>query len=248
LKKNLKKKRLCLDCGTLVLAGKIFRLKEKVTLEGLADKLKNFRMEEKYRENDFELTLTTEIRDLNLKLGKLEGKILRDEIIHIRQKDTVKPIPRTVESSFFFYEYGGNVLLTVLEKKRKANNLANLLSRIIFGELGFVVEIKIPPENLKKYHEQNFEGTKIIFFSDVDIPNIEKLSLYGENLANTSLYMDFLSHGSMWYVVITSKKHGYVVGLTGNGIVTIFNRISPEEFLTYIIEEIFPLTSTEKVD
>ena len=52
----------------------------------------------------------------------------------------------------------------------------------------------------------------------------------------------------MWYVVITSKKHGYVVGLTGNGIVTIFNRISPEEFLTYIIEEIFPLTSTEKVD
>ena len=225
----------------MVLAGKIFRLKEKTSLKNLANKLKNLKVDETYTENNFQFTLTTEVKELNHRESLIEGSILRDEIIHLRQKDQVKPIPKTVEVFFALHEYKDLTLLTILEKKWKANNLANFFSEKVFGLIGFVLEVKIPPENLKMYHEQNPEGTKVIFFSDVNIPNVKKLSLYGADLKNSVLYTDFLSHGNIWYVVVTSKKYGYVVGLTGNGIVTIFNQITPKDFLAYVKEEVFPL-------
>ncbi|RLI05486.1 hypothetical protein DRO26_02005 [Candidatus Bathyarchaeota archaeon] len=225
----------------MVLAGKIFEIREKISLKDLKAKLENFRLEETYQEDDFQFILTTEIQGLTLKPDRLEGEILKDEIIRIRQKNELKPVPKTIEAPFLFYNYGDKTLLVVVEKKWKANNLANLLSEVIFDAVGFILEVRIPPENLKKYHEDNPESTKVIFFSDVDIPNVKKLSLYGANLANTSLYTDFLSHGGIWYVVVTSKKYGYVAGLTGNGIVTIFNRVSVQEFLTYVVDEVFPL-------
>ncbi|RLG92855.1 MAG: hypothetical protein DRO36_00440 [Candidatus Hecatellales archaeon] len=225
----------------MVLAGKIFRLKEKVSLKDLAEKLKGFKVEETYRENGFQLTLTTEIKELNHKENLIEGKILRDEIIHLRQKDQIKPFPKTVEAPFTLHECKNTILMTILGKKWKANSLANLFSEKIFGFMGFVLEVRIPPENLKKYHEENPEGTKVIFFNDVNLPNVKKLSLYGADLKNSTLYKDFLSHGNMWYVVVTSKRYGYVVGLTGNGIVTVFNQISVKDFLAYVREEVFPL-------
>jgi hypothetical protein len=52
-----------------------------------------------------------------------------------------------------------------------------------------------------------------------------------------------LSHGRIWYVVVTSRRHGYVVGVTGNGIVTVFSRCEVEDFLKYVVEEVFPLIS-----
>jgi len=129
----------------------------------------------------------------------------------------------------------------VLEKKWRANSIANALSEILFITVGRIVEVEIPPEVLRSYHDENSEGTKVVFFSDVDAPNVEKLSLYGSSLANTPLYVDYLSRGKIWYIVIASRRYGYTVGITRNGIVTIFNNVEPGAFLTYIMEEVFPL-------
>lgn len=225
----------------MVLAGKIFKLREETSLKALAAKLKGYSKEESYTEEGFKQNLITEVKDLILKSTSLEGVFSQDRVVHVPYRGELLPVPKTSEALFAFYEYKDEILLLVLEKKWQANNIANLLCEILFITTGFIVEARIPSEKLKYYHEQNIAGTKIIFFSDINIPNVNKLSLYGASLANTSLYTNFLTHGNIWYIVVTSKKHGYIVGLTGNAIVTVFNRIEPSEFLEYATDEVFPL-------
>ena len=100
------------------------------------------------------------------------------------------------------------MFLSVFDKKSRANNIANEMSKALFMSLGQIVEARIQPETLKRFHEENFEMTKILFFDDIDLPNISKLSLYGEGLGSTTLYNDYLTHGKIWYAVVKSQKYG----------------------------------------
>lgn len=225
----------------MVLAGKVFKVREKVDLDAVAAKLEGYREEEPYTEEDREFKLVTEVQDIVLRKNILQGVYAQDKIIHLRHHGEVVPTPKTIEAPFTFTLDRDRVLLTVLEKKWNANSIANQLSEIIFVTAGHIVEARIPSETLRRYHEENPEGTKVIFFDEVDIPNIKKLSLYGPSLADTGLYSDYLKHGNIWYAVITSKHYGHIVGITRNGIVTIFNRLDPPDFLAYVAEEIYPL-------
>ena len=91
---------------------------------------------------------------------------------------------------------------------------------------------------------ENFEMTKILFFDDIDLPNISKLSLYGEGLGATKLYNDYLGHGKIWYAVVKSQRYGYVVGVTRNCVVTVFSRTELPDFKGYVRNEILPLISS----
>jgi hypothetical protein len=136
--------------------------------------------------------------------------------------------------------------LAVFEKKERANNVANQLSKILFLLPGRILEVRIEPDTIKKYHEEHMEDAKVLFFDDVDIPNISKLSLYGSGLANTALYSEYLTHGKLWYIVMRSKKFGYIVGFTRNGIVVSFTKIEIKDLSSFVKTEIFPLLSLEK--
>jgi hypothetical protein len=151
------------------------------------------------------------------------------------------PLPRTVEAMFSFAGVEGTVFLTVVEKKRVANFVANKLSDILFGKVGGILEAKIPPETLREFHLKNREDTKITFFDNVDIPNVDKLSLYGPDLINTSLFEDYTKHGDLWYVVARSKETGYVVGVTRDASVTIFNLADKQKYVEYVTKEIYPI-------
>ena len=171
----------------------------------------------------------------------LKGVFAQDIITYIFHHGERIPTPKTLEVSFAFVEQEARTLLVVMERKFLANNIANRLSEALFISSGYIIETSIPPEVLKGFHEKNPENTKIIFFDDVDIPNVSKLSLYGSGLMNTALYNDYSGHGSIWYIVVTSRKHGSIVGITRNSVVTIFNKMDKAEFLDYVIEEVFPL-------
>jgi hypothetical protein len=236
----------------MVTAGKIFKLPEDAGLEQIALKLKNFVEEEKVEVNDKEISLVTEIEDFLPDQNSLKGVFSWDELINISHRGETIPVPRTFYAPFIFFKqirsrpegesiYKDRILLTILEKKNRANNIANRLSKILFISVGKIVEAKIEPEVLKGFHEQNFEDTKIVFFDDVDLPNINKLSLYGSSLGNTSLYDGYCDHGKIWYAVIKSKKYGYIVGVTRNCVVTIFSKVNHEEFMDYVREEIYDL-------
>jgi hypothetical protein len=105
-----------------------------------------------------------------------------------------------------------------------------------------VLEARIPPESLRDFHLKNPEDTKITFFDNVDIPNVNKLSLYGPDLVNTPLFEDYCKHGDLWYVVARAKEYGYVVGVTRDASVTIFNLADKEKYLEYVTKEVYPLT------
>jgi hypothetical protein len=225
----------------MVTAGKVFKMREKTSIQSLAAKLKGLKKEEVFKDGVHRFNLLTEVRDLSLKDNALRGTFSWDVVTYIFHRGERVPTPKTIEASFSLAENKDRLLATIIQKKPLANNIANQLSETLFITTGHIVEAKILPEVLKSFHEQNPEDTKIIFFDEVDIPNINKLSLYGSVLMNTALYNDYCDHGKIWYIVFTSKKYGNIVGLTRNAVVTIFNRIGDAEFLSYVTDEVFPL-------
>ena len=225
----------------MVLAAKLFVVKEERNLPLLATKLKNFRLEQEMSVEDKSFNLISEISDISISKDTLEGTFSYDTVFLVNQRGNSIPVTRTFEAPFTFNLFGENLYLTIFEKKSRANNVANEMSKALFMSLGQIVEARIPPEVLKRFHEENFENTKILFFDSVDLPNISKLSLYGEALGTTTLYNDYLEHGQIWYAVVKSRKFGYVVGVTRNAVVTCFSRADLPEFKTYVKSEILPL-------
>lgn len=225
----------------MVVAGKVFRLSEPLSIAEIASKLEGYHTEEAYEEGDYKFTLVTEVVGLLPKENMLRGIYSHDYVMHVFHRGKVAPLPRTVEAVFSFSQFVDVTFLTVVEKKRLANFIANKLSEILFEKMGGIVEARIPPETLKDFHLKNPEDTKITFFDNVDIPNVNKLSLYGPDLITTSLFEDYCKHGDLWYVVARSKEYGYVVGLTRDASVTIFNLTDKEKYLEYVTKQIYQL-------
>ncbi|MDH7478347.1 MAG: hypothetical protein QHH17_08220 [Candidatus Bathyarchaeota archaeon] len=225
----------------MVVAGKIFRLSEPLSIPEIASRLEGYNTEESYEEGDYKFTLVTEVVSLLPKENMLRGVYSHDYVLHVFHRGKVAPLPRTVEALFSFAQRKGTTFLTVVEKKRIANFIANKLSEILFEKMGSILEARIPPETLREFHLKNPEDTKITFFDNVDIPNVNKLSLYGPDLISTSLFEDYCKHGDLWYVVARSKEYGYVVGITRDASVTIFNLTDKEKYLEYATKEVYPL-------
>jgi len=225
----------------LVLAGKVFLVRENSDMDVLAEKLKAFKVETENTVEEQDFKLISEIRDLSAGKGTLEGTFSFDTVFVVKHRDKAVPVPRTYEAPFSFNLSKDRLFLTVYDKKNRANNIANEMSKAVFLSLGQIVEARIDPETMRKFHEKNFENTKIIFFDDMDLPSISKLSLYGESLGNTTLYSDYLTHGKLWYVVLKSAKTGYVMGVTRNCVVTGFSKMDMSEFSSFIKGEILPL-------
>ncbi len=225
----------------MVLAGKVFLVRENYEMDTLAEKLKAFRIETETSVEDQDFKLVAEVGDLSAGKGTLEGTFSFDTVFVVRHRGKAVPVPRTYEAPFSFNMHKERMFLTVYDKKNRANNIANEMSKAVFMSLGQVVEARIDPETLRKFHEANFGDTKVVFYSDVDLPNINKLSLYGAELGNTSLYSDYLTHGKLWYIVFTSKAYGYVFGLTRNCILTAFSKMELSEFKNFMSSQVFPL-------
>ncbi|MEM2104492.1 MAG: hypothetical protein QW717_06350 [Candidatus Bathyarchaeia archaeon] len=227
----------------MVVAGKVFRLMERLSLDEIASKLGGYRLEEPYEEGDYKFTLVTEVTSLLPKPDRnmVRGVYSHDYVIHVFHRGKVAPFPRTVEAVFSFSQLEDVTFLTVVEKKRLANFIANKLSEIQFNRIGGIVEARIPPETLREFHLKNPEDTKITFFDNVDIPNVNKLSLYGPDLVYATIFDEYCKHGDLWYVVARAKEYGYVVGITRDASVTIFNLTDKEKYLEYVAKEVYPL-------
>jgi len=225
----------------MVLAGKVFKFAEQRQLSDIAVALESFRTEETYQEGENKFDLITEILHLTSRDGSFTGLYSHDYITHIFHRGRTVVQPRTIEAMFCFGSDRDRTLLTIVEKKRVANNVANYLSELIFGKIGGITEARIPPETLREFHLKNPEDTKITFFDNVDIPNIDKLSLYGPDLVSTSLFEDYCKHGDLWYIVARSRQHGYIVGVTRDASVVIFNENDKLKFIEYTRKEVYPL-------
>jgi hypothetical protein len=228
-------------------AGKVFVSTEFKKLADVAAALEGHKVEEEYAEGDFKLTLLTEVANVKVTEGVLTGLYSYDHVVYNYHRGKVLPAAATKEVLFSMNEHEGRLYLAVVDKKAIANRVANRLSEIVYGEMGVIVEARILPETLKKFHLANKEGTKVIFFENLNIPNINKLSLYGPDLVDTKLFKEYDSIGDLWYVLAKSKKYGYTVGLVRDGSVTIFNTVDQGQYLQYVREEVIPMTQPPRV-
>lgn len=223
-------------------AGKVFVSTEHKPLADISVGLEGFRKEEEYKEGDVELKLVTELANVSINEDIMTGLYSYDYVVHNYHRGKILPSPATKEVLFAFAELDDRTYLTVVDKKAIANRIANRLSEIAFGEMGVIVEARILPETLKEFHLANSESTKVIFFENMDIPNINKLSLYGPDIVGTSLFDEYTARGDPWYVLTKSKKYGHTVGLVRDGSVTLFNSVDQGQYLQYVKEEIIPMT------
>ncbi|KXB05197.1 hypothetical protein AKJ50_01545 [candidate division MSBL1 archaeon SCGC-AAA382A13] len=229
----------------MVSTAKIFQIAEDADLGLIARKLKNFREEEPYEGLDYKGKLIKEVTDLETQEGTLTGVYSNDTIVSIYHRDGEIEVPKTKETQLVFQERKGEIFLIVLEEKAKANRIANELSEVMFLTSGKIVEATITEETLKELHESNPRATKVIYFDNVDLPDVGKLALYGSSIADTSLYQEYLDHGNIWYAVFEVKEKGIVVGVTRNSVVVLFSKLEKDEFVEFILDDILPLVSLE---
>ncbi|KXA93137.1 hypothetical protein AKJ66_02715 [candidate division MSBL1 archaeon SCGC-AAA259E22] len=229
----------------MVRTAKIFRISEDTDLGFIARKLKDYREEEPYEGLDYKGNLIKEVTDLNTENETLYGIFSNDTVVSIYHRDGEIEVPKTRETKLVFADRKGEIFLTVLEEKAKANRIANELSEAMFLTPGKIVEAKIAEETLKELHESNPRATRVIYFDNVDLPDVGKLALYGSSLADTSLYQEYLDHGNIWYAVFEVKEKGIVVGVTRNSVVVLFSKLEEAEFIEFLLDDILPLVSLE---
>ena len=234
----------------MVLAAKIFKLREEAGLDLIARKLKDFREEEPYEREGKKIKLTAEVLDLKLEGDSLAGVFSRDFVLSRYYKRGLVETVVTEEVPFWIRRSKGRTFLVVLApskargvRKLLTDYVANKFSEVLFIKSGAIVEGRITHEALRELHESNPKATKLIWFDDVDIPNIGKLALAGSGLADTKLYRDYLEHGKIWYVVFEFQRRGAVVGITRNCVVTMFSRMERKDFIEYVLKEVLPLIS-----
>ncbi len=234
----------------MVLAMKIFEVKERMELPLMARKLRDFREEEPYESGGKKLELRTEILDLKMEGEGLAGVFSRDFVLSRYYRRGVVEVPVTEEVPFWIRPFRGRTFLLVLApsrargvKKLLTNYVANKLSEILFLRTGAIVEGRITHETLRKLHESNPQATKLIWFDDLDIPNVGKVALAGSALADSRLYREYLEHGKIWYAVFEFRKYHMVVGITRNCVITTFSRVELGNFLECVLTEILPLIS-----
>jgi hypothetical protein len=234
----------------MVLAAKIFKFKEDAGLDLIARKLKDFHEEEPYEREGKKIKLTTEVMELKLQADTLAGVFSRDFVLSRYYKRGLVETVVTEEVPFWISKSKGRTFLVVLApskargvRKLLTDFVANKFSEVLFIKSGAIVEGRITHEALRQLHESNPKATKLIWFDDVDIPNIGRLAIAGSGLADTKLYRDYLEHGKIWYVVFEIQRRGAVVGITRNCVVTMFSRMEWKDFIDYVLKDVLPIIS-----
>ncbi|MBS3815912.1 MAG: hypothetical protein KGY45_05065 [Hadesarchaea archaeon] len=230
----------------MVAPAKVFRITEDVDLGFVATKLKNFQEKEPYESNGDEGELITEVTDLETKEDdRIDGVYSKDSLMSVYHRGGTVEVPKTKETKVVFKEHKGEIFVVILDEKPKANKIANEISEALFLEVGKIVEAKLSEETLKEFHESNPRATKVIYFDNVDIPDVGKLALYGSSIADTSLYQEYLDHGKVWYAVFKVEDRGIVVGITRSCVVVLFSKLPEDEFIDYVLEDVLPLVEWE---
>ncbi len=227
----------------------MFEITEDVDFGFLVQKLKNFREEEAFHiESGQEISLVTEILDLKVEGEVVSGVFSRDFVGARFYKRELVEAPGTEEASFWIVSYDKRKFLIVLApsvargvKKLLTGTVANKISRVLFIQVGAIVEVNIPSEVLRELHESNPAATRLIWFDNVDIPGVEKLCLAGSGITDTALYRDYIKHGQIWYVVFGAQKRGVVIGITRSCTVTLFSKSTVGDLVQYIQQDILKL-------
>ncbi len=218
------------------MALKAFEVAEAQSFEEVAAKLKGYGVLEREEVDGREVEVGFRVARLELVEGELRGVFEESFVASVRYRDELLRVPVSVSTEFRFAEVAG--------KKARANRVAARLSAALAAgrKRGVIVEARIPEEEFRRLYEGRPEAVKVVVFTDVRLPDVGKLTLYGSQLASSGLYNEYLKLGSVWYAVFEAEE-GVVVGVTRNCIVTFFSKVEPEDAFKFVKERLLPLAA-----
>ncbi|RLF06098.1 MAG: hypothetical protein DRK00_02625 [Thermoprotei archaeon] len=222
------------------LAIKVFELVEPLSLEELALRLRGYGVLEVEEVEGREYEVGFRVEELEIREGELRGVFEESFIASLSYRGEEVRVPVSIQTDFRFVEREGRKFLIVAAKKARANRVASRISAAISARRGAIIEAHLREEDLRKLYEERPSAVKVVVFTDVRLPDVDKLTLYGSQLAESGLYNDYLRLGRVWYAVFESEG-GLVVGVTRNCIITFFSKIDPEEAFGFVKKEILPL-------
>ena len=229
------------------ISAKIFLYREDLALEGIAEALKGWREEETYEVPGDTYDLLANVENVEYDEEELHGIYMYDSVTVHTWRGAVRPTPFTTEAPFVFTEQEGQRFVIIMAPKSVANRVANRLSTIIHDEQGTIVEPMIRTDSFDDF-QAGTDATKIMLFDDIDIPNMDKGTLYGDNVQQTDLYGNFVAHGRPWYMVSKTKQRGWTVGIVRDGTIVVFNTVDGVAFVEFLKEKIFPMTRRRSRD
>jgi hypothetical protein len=222
-----------------MLAGKLFKVNTQEKFQSLAEKLASFKVTQEDPESKLNITIEFSVNSVTD--SDLSGTIYWDKIIYIGTKEGKKPAVSTASIPVFFRMVDDTMFLFILAKKPIANFMANEISKALFIRPGFVVEARIEPSVFLNYYQQSLDETRVAYFDQVDIPNVNVLALYGDMLSQTDLFKEYQDHGLLWYIVVKAKNINQIIGLTRNCVITMFSKGTLDDLVRYAFSEVAPL-------
>lgn len=223
------------------LALKIFEVVEPLTLEEIATKLRGYGILEVEKLGEKEIEIGFRVTSLEPgERGELKGVFEENFIASVTYREEEVKIPVSVFTEFRFLKVERKQFLVVAAKKARANRVASRLSTAVAAKKRAILEVLIPQERFRKLYEERPGALKVVVFTNVRLPDVNKLTLYGDQLSNSQTYSEYLKLGEVWYSVFEAEE-GLVVGVTRNGIVTFFSKVDPEMAFKFAVEKILPL-------
>lgn len=225
---------------------KSFVVAEPLTLDEIAAKLRGYGVVEIAELEGREVEVGFRVTDLQRVEVGLKGVFEESFVVSLRYRGEELQVPVSIGTEFWFSELEGKLFLTVAAKKARANRVASRLSSAIAAgkRKGVVLEALIPEKAFRRLYEGKPEAVKVVVFTGVRLPDVGKLTLYGNQLASSGLYSEYLKLGDVWYAVFEADE-GLVVGVARNCIVTFFSRLDPVDALNFVRDRILPIAGEE---
>lgn len=222
------------------LAIKVFEVVEPLSLEELALRLRGYGVLEVEEVEGREYEVGFRVEDLEIREGELRGVFEESFIASLSYRGEEVKVPVSVQTDFRFVERGDRTFLAVAAKKARANRVASRIAAAVSARKGAVIEAYLREEDLRRLYEERPGAVKVVVFTDVRLPDVDKLTLYGGQLAESGLYNEYLRLGRVWYAVFETEGE-LVVGVARNCVITFFSKIDPEEAFEFVKEKIMPL-------
>lgn len=223
-------------------AGKIFLYQEVLELAQIQERLEDLSEEIEYALDGETFNLVTDISHLSLTEKELSGLYSADGVEAKMHRSGPQYVTYTRESPFYFFEEEERSYVLIMAPKRIANGIANKLSLILHDAVGAIAVPKLNPRKLREFCEGS-EAIKVLLFEEMDIPNLEKATMYGTNIVQMDLYNRFVDSGQYRYSVskLKPEKDAHTIGIVRDGSVCIFTEIDSHEYVQFIKNEIVPM-------
>ena len=225
-------------------SGKIFTLPQHLTLDEIHGSLDGFKITEPYESTEgpgFHIELIKDVTKLRAAPGGLEGIYAYDTVLQHKHRGRILHTPVTTETKFQISDTP-QMWLLCLAPKHTANKVAIDLATILYGADPEIRETSIWSRRIEEYLSEN-DQAKVVLFDNLDIPGIDKDTLYGEELVQTDLFGRFKQSGTFRYIITKSRLTGYTVGIVSDGAVILFNTVEDDEYVSFVEDEIMPMVT-----